>query len=98
MRDQAALDQLTSKGQLVLRYASANGQSNGEQLPFPENPNGSIANAAGLCDSTGRVLGLMPHPERFIDRTQHPSWTRRHDAPQQGEGLQLFKNAVAYFG
>ena len=51
---------------------------------------------AGLCDSTGRVFGLMPHPERFIDRTQHPQWTRRDDGPE-GQGLAVFRNAVRYF-
>jgi phosphoribosylformylglycinamidine synthase len=66
-------------------------------LAFPDNPNGSMANIAGLSDPTGRVLGLMPHPERFIHRTQHPHWTRR-DSPTEGDGLKLFRNAVDYFG
>jgi phosphoribosylformylglycinamidine (FGAM) synthase-like amidotransferase family enzyme len=65
-------------------------------LPYPWNPNGSMGNIAGVCDRTGRVLGLMPHPERFIDPTHHPRWTRGewHDIPH---GLRLFANAVAYF-
>lgn len=65
-------------------------------LPYPWNPNGSMGNIAGVCDSTGRVLGLMPHPERFIDPTHHPRWTRGEwfDVP---DGLRLFANAVAYF-
>ena len=66
-------------------------------LPEPENPNGSIANIAGLCDSTGRVLGLMPHPERFLFATQHPQWTRR-GLRGEGDGIKVFRNAVAYFG
>ena len=66
-------------------------------LPFPANPNGAVANIAGLCDSTGRILGLMPHPERFIHATQHPQWTRR-SLRGDGDGLQLFRNAVEYFG
>ncbi|MBN1589075.1 MAG: phosphoribosylformylglycinamidine synthase subunit PurQ [Pirellulales bacterium] len=65
-------------------------------LPFPDNPNGSQANVAGVCDATGRVLGLMPHPERHITRTQHPRWTRP-ETTQTGDGLKLFENAVAYF-
>ena len=65
-------------------------------LPFPDNPNGSTANIAGLSDSTGRILGLMPHPERFLHATQHPQWTRRPDRGP-GEGLRLFQNAVGYF-
>lgn len=65
-------------------------------IPEPENPNGSIANIAGLSDSTGRVLGLMPHPERFLFATQHPQWTR-NGMRGDGQGLQLFKNATGYF-
>jgi phosphoribosylformylglycinamidine synthase I len=65
-------------------------------LPEPDNPNGSTANIAGLCDSTGRVLGLMPHPERFLFATQHPQWTRRR-MTGEGAGAKIFQNAVAYF-
>jgi phosphoribosylformylglycinamidine synthase I len=97
VRDEAALGKLKKAGRMVLRYASAERAAGDEALPFPANPNGSIANAAGLCDSTGRVLGLMPHPERFIDRTQHPSWTRRLDMPEAGDGLRLFENGVRHF-
>ncbi|MEX1095702.1 MAG: phosphoribosylformylglycinamidine synthase subunit PurQ [Planctomycetales bacterium] len=68
-----------------------------ELLPFPENPNGSIANVAGLCDPSGRVLGLMPHPERFLHATQHPQWTRKRLAGE-GTGMRIFRNAVEYFG
>lgn len=68
-------------------------------LGWPHNPNGSTANIAGLSDPTGRVLGLMPHPERFQFATQHPQWTRRGlSGPDEGAGLQLFRNAVEYFG
>lgn len=65
-------------------------------LPYPWNPNGSLGNVAGVCDATGRVLGLMPHPERFIDSTHHPRWPRGewHAPPH---GLRLFVNAVRYF-
>lgn len=63
---------------------------------IPHNPNGSEADIAGLCDPTGRVLGLMPHPERFVTWTQHPEWTSQTER-EQGDGLVLFKRAVAYF-
>ena len=63
---------------------------------YPDNPNGSMADMAGLCDATGRVLGLMPHPERHIDPTQHPRWTRG-EAGDVGDGLAVFVNAVEYF-
>jgi phosphoribosylformylglycinamidine synthase len=65
-------------------------------LPFPDNPNGSMADVAGVCDTSGRVLGLMPHPERHLDPTHHPRWTRGEAGPV-GDGLQVFINAVRYF-
>ena len=87
VRDDAAFQKLNQTGQLVLRYC-------GDADDY--NPNGSLGDVAGMCDHTGRVFGLMPHPERFIDPTQHPQWTR---LPKQaeGEGLQIFRNAVRYF-
>jgi phosphoribosylformylglycinamidine synthase len=51
---------------------------------------------AGICDATGRVLGLMPHAERFVDWTQHPRWTRERKR-RVGDGLRVFQNAVRYF-
>jgi phosphoribosylformylglycinamidine synthase len=60
------------------------------------NPNGSMGDIAGLCDRTGRVLGLMPHPERFISGTQHPTWTARPPR-ETGDGLAFFQCAVEYF-
>ena len=65
-------------------------------LPEPENPNGSVANIAGLSDTTGRVLGLMPHPERYLFATQHPQWTR-NGLRGEGDGMKIFRNAVDYF-
>lgn len=62
----------------------------------PYNPNGSEADIAGLCDPTGRVLGLMPHPERHIDPLQHPCWTSR-ERTEHGDGLAIFRRAVEYF-
>ncbi len=96
-RDADTLADLDRAGQLVLRYQPLDGtSSNGSPLPFPDNPNGSTLAVAGLADSTGRVFGLMPHPERFIDSTQHPRWTRE-SLPLAGDGLAVFKNAVEYF-
>jgi phosphoribosylformylglycinamidine synthase len=62
----------------------------------PTNPNGSQGEIAGLCDSTGRVFGLMPHPERFVTWTQHPCWTSL-PARAAGDGLDVFRRATAYF-
>ncbi|MEZ6112982.1 MAG: phosphoribosylformylglycinamidine synthase I [Pirellulaceae bacterium] len=93
-RDGATLDSLDQRGHLALRYSGQTG-ANG-QLAFPENPNGSQRDVAGVCDDTGRVFGLMPHPERHIDATHHPHWTRLPQRPE-GDGLALFRNAVEYF-
>lgn len=66
-----------------------------QPVPYPANPNGAQLNVAGLCDETGRVFGLMPHPERHIDPTQHPRWTRKQH--ERGDGLAVFENAVRFF-
>jgi phosphoribosylformylglycinamidine synthase subunit PurQ / glutaminase len=83
---------LEQAGQVVLRYVDTAGQPG----PYPVNPNGSQGDVAGLCDATGRVLGLMPHPERHVLPTQHPRWTRLGLAPE-ADGLRLFRNAVEFF-
>lgn len=91
-RDEATLAALQASGRAALRYVTANGTA---ADGFPANPNGAMGDVAGVCDASGRVFGLMPHPERFIDATQHPQWTRRERQPQ-GDGLKLFQNAVRY--
>ena len=92
-RDRATLAALESAGQIVLRYAATNDSG---EVAYPDNPNGSIGAVAGVCNGTGRVCGLMPHPERHIDPTQHPRWTRGPLA-REGDGLQVFRNAVQFF-
>lgn len=97
-RDEDGLDELRRQGRLSVRYASEDQSSIiDEVLPFPVNPNGADANVAGVCDATGRVFGLMPHPERHIDPTHHPFWTRRSEQPAVGDGHAVFKNAVDWF-
>jgi phosphoribosylformylglycinamidine synthase len=86
------LEGLQLAGQVVLRYVDAEGRPGA----YPTNPNGSQGDVAGICDISGRVLGLMPHPERHVLPTQHPRWTREGLAPE-GDGLRLFRNAVNYF-
>ncbi len=90
-RDAAALAALQASGQIVLRYTDPTGGTAG----YPNNPNGSVDGIAGVCDPTGRVFGLMPHPERHVHGTQHPRWTREglKDRP---DGLAIFENAVRY--
>lgn len=92
-RDNAVLDRLIEGGQVALRYARPGGQlAAGE---FPHNPNGSTDDIAGICDPSGRILGMMPHPEAFIDPLNHPRWTREEPA-EEGAGLRLFRNAVDF--
>lgn len=76
-----------------LRYADENGNPT---MTYPANPNGSIDSIAGICDATGRIFGLMPHPEAYTHRTNHPRWTREADLPERGAGMALFDNAVTY--
>ena len=85
-----------SEGDASTAQASQTVAMREEPLPWPANPNGTRWNIAGISDPTGRVLGLMPHPERYLFATQHPEWTRRR-LSGDGEGLQLFRNAVDYF-
>jgi len=91
VRSDADMRELESDGQIVLRYISRNG---GEPA-YPEDPNGSMGHVAGVCNKRGTIFGLMPHPERFLHRTNHPRWTREH-RPEEGDGVAFFKNAFEY--
>jgi phosphoribosylformylglycinamidine synthase subunit PurQ / glutaminase len=96
-KDRATLDAIEKLGCVPCRYidpATSDATQN-----FPHNPNGSVNAIAGLCDSTGRVFGLMPHPEAYLFPEQHPQWSfrpRGETAHAHGEGLKLFQNAVNY--
>jgi phosphoribosylformylglycinamidine synthase I len=102
VRDSEVLEEMERTGRLVMRYQSGPGAGtprlagSWSQVPYPDNPNGAIGDVAGICDPTGRVLGIMPHPERFVDPTQHPRWTRQ-PARNGGHGLRMFQNGVQYF-
>ncbi|QDT61681.1 Phosphoribosylformylglycinamidine synthase [Stieleria bergensis] len=97
-KDQPVLDELKQSGRLCLRYVADQQSTISDDIQdFPINPNGADANVAGVCDPSGRVFGLMPHPERHIDATQHPYWTRRKEQPEAGDGLAMFQNAVQWF-
>jgi phosphoribosylformylglycinamidine synthase len=87
----ATLDRLRSDGQVVFRYCGPNG----ERPDYPLNPNGAVDDIAAICDPTGRVFGIMPHPEAYLYRENHPRWTRE-DLPAEGLGRQIFRNAVEY--
>jgi phosphoribosylformylglycinamidine synthase subunit PurQ / glutaminase len=90
-RDPAVLERLRNGDQISLRYCDRHGQGSPEA-----NPNGSIDDIAGLCDPSGRIMGLMPHPERFATCTQHPTWTRGDGASV--DGLKLFQRAREALG
>ncbi len=89
--DEAHLESLESRGQIVLRYVTADGGEPG----YPDDPNGSMGHVAGVCNEKGTFMGLMPHPERFLHRTNHPRWTRG-ELPEDGDGLAFFKNVYDY--
>ncbi len=90
LADPSALATLEAAGQVVLRYAGPDGRPSAS---YPANPGGSPGAVAGLCDSTGRVFGLMPHPERFVSPLHHPRWTRL-GLDREPDGLRIFRNAV----
>ena len=90
-KDQATLEKLKSDKQIAFKYVDKDGRQGG----YPVNPNGSIDSIAGLTDATGRVLGLMPHPERFTRHTQHPHFSRL-ESRKIGDGMTIFANAVKF--
>ena len=97
------IERLFKNGQVVLQYADKNG--NEAKGKWPQNPNGSLKDIAGICDPGGRIFGLMPHPEAFNHYTNHPDWCKKRQKmiregvtvmPEEGEGVKIFKNAVRY--
>ena len=98
------LKALDGQQQVVVQYASDDGTP--AKGTFPANPNGSLMDIAGICDPTGRIFGLMPHPEAYNHWTNHPTWTRQKELARRGgatpfsgltPGVRVFKNAVDYF-
>ena len=101
--DEPAIGQLMNANQIVMQYAKPGGRLAAGKFPY--NPNGSVNDIAGICDPTGRVFGLMPHPEAFNHWTNHPDWTRHKEmmkrrgvkaAPGPAIGIRIFQNAVNY--
>ncbi len=103
--DKGIVEKIIANNQVVLRYANDNGTP--AKGNFPSNPNGSMDDIAGICDPSGRIFGLMPHPEAFNHFTNHPLWTRKKEfAKRQGKernnsvsipsGVKIFKNGVDY--
>ncbi len=90
-KDKKILAKLKREGMIVFEYVDEKGSGKG----FPYNPNGSVENIAGICDTTGRIFGLMPHPERHINYLQHPRWTREKKRGK-GDGFAIFRNGVEF--
>lgn len=102
--DRLTLDTLAKNNQIVLQYALPGGTP--AHGMFPHNPNGSLDDIAGICDPSGRVFGLMPHPEAYNHYTNHPDWPARNDRIKRGAasdfpgstpGIKIFQNCVDYF-
>jgi len=91
-KNDPVLQKLLANDQVVFQYTNPEGELDG----YPWNPNGSVANIAGICDSTGRIFGLMPHPERHFHPTHHPRWTRE-GLKAEADGVDIFRNAMNYF-
>ncbi len=97
------LEAIEQGGQVAFRYADEQYEPAGGRFPF--NPNGSLNDIAGVCDESGRVMGMMPHPERSLHASNHPRWTARRELAvrkgenfeKEGDGLKIFKNGVSYF-
>ena len=90
-KDETTLNKITMNHQIVFKYVNEQGEETG----YPWNPNGSVRNIAGICDPTGQILGIIPHPERHVEPTQHPRWTR-NGLKEFGDGFLIFRNAVDY--
>ncbi|MEW6723243.1 MAG: phosphoribosylformylglycinamidine synthase subunit PurQ, partial [Candidatus Micrarchaeota archaeon] len=89
-RDAAVLESLKSQNRIVFQYVDERGELAG----YPYNPNGSAMNIAGICDGTGRIFGMMPHPEAFSIAENCPYWVK--GAVREPLGLRIFRNAAAY--
>jgi phosphoribosylformylglycinamidine synthase len=88
------LQEMEDKHLAVVKYSDATYRT--AVIDYPLNPNGSVASIAGICDESGRLFGLMPHPEAYVHRTHHPRWTREPDLKEEGMGLWLYNNAIKY--
>ena len=93
VKSEAVLEQIKKKRLGVLRYSDVH------QVPtdkYPANPNGSVDDIAGLCNESGRVFGLMPHPEAFLHATNFPRWQRYKAMADEGQGVAVFRNAYQF--
>jgi len=91
-KSDAVLQQIQKNNLIVFQYCLPDGTT---AMTYPHNPNGSVCAIAGICNETGRLFGLMPHPEAYLHHTNHPRWTREI-LPDEGEGLAVFRSAVKF--
>lgn len=97
------IDNLIKNDQIAFKYIKPDNSPANQEFPF--NPNGAMLDIAGICDESGRIFGLMPHPERFNSFTNEDGWTLEKEKllregkrlPTLGKGLQVFKNAIEYY-
>ncbi|MBD3360740.1 phosphoribosylformylglycinamidine synthase I [Candidatus Peregrinibacteria bacterium] len=101
--EEKTLKKIKEKDQIVFKYIKPNGKPANQEFPF--NPNGAMEDIAAVCDESGKILGMMPHPERFSTFTNEDMWELKkekliredHTIPKEGDGLKIFENAVFYF-
>ena len=91
--NEETLSEITKANLITVQYAD---DQCFPTMEYPFNPNGAISAIAGICDKTGRIFGLMPHPEAYTHATNHPCWTRMKTLPDRGGGMAIFDNAVSF--
>ena len=96
--DTKLVEKIESDNLVIARYVDAKGS---QTQQYPDNPNGSINAIAGITDPTGRIIGMMPHPEKFVDITQHPNWRRQKFLPAgrqvvEPHGAIFFENLIKF--
>jgi len=92
-QDNGVLEKLKRENLIALQYSDPEWQR--PTMEYPLNPNGAVEAIAGICDETGRIFGMMPHPEAYLYSVNHPRWTREK-VPGEGMGLAIFRNAIEY--
>ena len=94
VKDEGVLKRLHTRSQVVMQYSTNDYRK--WTAEYPLNPNGSVDGIAGICDESGRLLGMMPHPEAYLHYTNHPQWSRTHPQGEEGMGVTIFRNAAHY--
>ena len=92
-KDEKTMERIKRKNLIAVQYIDI--ESGKPTQSYPYNPNGSIEAVAGICDETGHLFGLMPHPEAYLHYTNHPLWTRKK-LPKEGEGIKIFRNGIKF--